>query len=73
MTIHEALKICFDEDIRVYPVISGKNHQIEYSEKGVVKVKYTKILKSTKTVNEAITKTYIFLANELQQKKIPPK
>lgn len=69
MKINEALKICFSNDIKVYPVVNGKFHQIEYSQKDVIKKKYSKILKTPKTLDEAMRKTYIFLAKKIQEKK----
>jgi hypothetical protein len=62
--ISEAMSICFMNKIKVYPVIAGKKHQIEYSKDDVVQTRYKKIL-GKKEVNDAMTKTYFFLAKQL--------
>tara|TARA_R100000353_G_scaffold174249_1_gene141797 strand:- start:822 stop:1052 length:231 start_codon:yes stop_codon:yes gene_type:complete len=36
--IHEVMKVCFDNDIKIYPVIYDKNHlQLEINYKGKIK------------------------------------
>lgn len=65
MNEHDACKICFDEGIEVYPVIVGKNHQIEYTKNGIIQKRYSKLLTTPKKVNDAMSKTYIFLAKKI--------
>ena len=65
MDINEASAICIRRGILVYPVVIGGRHQIEYSNNGISQTRYKKILKTPKEINEAMTKTYIFLAKKL--------
>tara|TARA_R110002020_G_scaffold453632_2_gene668629 strand:- start:2827 stop:3042 length:216 start_codon:yes stop_codon:yes gene_type:complete len=68
MDINKAMQICFKEKIAVYPIIKSKEHKIEYSVNGVVEKRYSKILSTKKQVNEAVKKTYIYLANSIVKK-----
>jgi len=70
MDVTKAIKICFDNKIAVYPVIFNKKHKIEYSINGIPKKRYDKILTTSKSVDEAMSKTYIFLAEKLNSEKI---
>lgn len=66
MENHEAIAICFKNNIKVYPVVSEKTRfQIEYSVNDVPKKRFDKVLKDSKEVNIAMTKTYHFLAQKL--------
>lgn len=66
--------ICMKNGIAVYPVgVKGgrkSDWQIEYSEFGVVKQRFKKILTTSKQVNDAMRKTYKFLADEILNQKL---
>lgn len=62
----EACKICLDKGIKVYPVVSGNYFQIEYSVNNKPKKRFEKVLRKSKDVNDAMTKTYIYLAKKIK-------
>jgi hypothetical protein len=64
MSINEAMSICFKNGIKVYPVIYGKKHKIEYSLNGKSQTRYEKILQNSKEISIAMKKTYVYLANK---------
>ena len=73
MNINEAMKICFDNKVKVYPVISIENKkkvtQIEFS-LGLDKTqRYKKTLKESKEISLAMKKTYIYLAEKIKRKE----
>lgn len=68
MEIAEAMYICIKNNIKVYPIIVGYKFKIEVSINGNIKL-YDKILTS-KEVNKAMTKTYIFYAKKFFNKEL---
>jgi len=65
MDINEASAICIRKDLLVYPVGAKGGHKIEYSLNGISQTRYNKILKTSKEVNKAMEKTYIYHAKKL--------
>tara|TARA_R110000851_G_scaffold332337_1_gene508160 strand:- start:3955 stop:4164 length:210 start_codon:yes stop_codon:yes gene_type:complete len=65
MNIDKAMSTCIGRGIKVYPIAISKNSIfIESSNDGLIK-RYSKELKSLKEINEALRKTYIFLAEKI--------
>jgi len=65
MTIGEACSICFKKGIKVYPVKVGGTWRINVKEEGKSPIRYNKSVTEGKETNEAMTKTYIFLAKKI--------
>jgi hypothetical protein len=65
MTIGEACSICFKKGIKVYPVKVGGTWRIEYKEDGRPAFRYEKALKEGLDTNNAMSKTYFFLAKKI--------
>lgn len=62
MEISEAMGICFKKGVTVYPT---NTKQVEYATNGIPTKRYKRVLGNKKEMNEALTKTYIFLAETL--------
>ena len=66
MNINDAMCICFKNKLIVYPIIEKPGWKVEVNDQKNKKITiYKKIIKSSKDLNEAITKTYIFWAKKL--------
>jgi len=63
MNISKAMSICFENNIKVYPVRVGNNFMVCYVKKGEEK-QFDKLVSKTE-VNDAIAKTYIYLAGNV--------
>ena len=60
--------ICMKNGILVYPVgLKGNNWKIEYSKNGKVIKTFDKVLTNNKQIQDAMKKTYKFLAEQLCQ------
>ena len=66
MEISEAMRKCFKNKIIVYPVNTVVGWKVEYVLKGK-KYKFNKVLNGNKEKNNAITKSYIYLAEKYCQ------
>ena len=64
MTISEAMSICFKNNTKVYPVVKGFFLNVQVSLNGKIKTFDTKL--TTKNVNEALIKTYLFYAEKFK-------
>ena len=64
MEINKAMSRCFKNNTIVYVVHSAPYYFIEIDVNGLIK-KYDKPLLKSKEINEAMEKTYIFLAKKL--------
>lgn len=62
MTISQAMSICFKNNTKVYPVISGIYFNVQVNLNGKIKTFDSKL--TTKNVNDALTKTYFFYAEK---------
>ncbi len=60
MEISDAMAKCFKNKIKCYPIKTSLGWKIQYIINGK-KNTFNKTLNSNKEVNEAMTKTYIFL------------
>jgi hypothetical protein len=65
MGISEACSICFKKEIKVYPVKVGATWRIEVKTGNNKPIRYEKPLKQGLDTNNALSKTYIFLANKI--------
>jgi len=63
MEISEAMIKCFKNKIKVYPVNTVVGWKIEYIFKGK-KYKFNKVLNGNEEKNNAITKSYLYLAQK---------
>ena len=66
MQIEDAVSLCMKNGIKVYPVSFNNNHKIEYSRNGIPEKTFDKVLINSKEVNNAIIKTYIYLAKRIK-------
>ncbi len=65
LTISNAMSICFKNGVKAYVICLNKNtFYIESIVSGKVK-RYSKSSKNNKEANEALKKTYIFLAKKI--------
>ena len=60
----EACKICLDKGVKVYPVVDGDYHKLEYSTKNK-KVRFKKVIRKNTQVGLAMRDTYIYLAKKI--------
>lgn len=67
MDINKAMSLCFRKEIKVYPIKDGKDWFIEFSVGTAKPTRFPKKL-NKKDVNNAISKTYIFLAKKIEEK-----
>lgn len=63
MDWHEAIRICFKNNVKVYPIYKFRKWFIECDINGKIK-SFPKPLKSNE-IDNAMKKTYIFLAEKL--------
>lgn len=67
MLVRDAIKICFDNGIKISPIPKGKKWQIEITVNGKTKV-FDKVLTSKELNNQIdhpVAKTYIHYAKKL--------
>lgn len=69
MTISEACSICFKKEIKVYPVKVGGTWRIEVKTDNNKPMRYKKALKQGLDTNNAMIKTYIYLAKKIINKE----
>jgi len=74
MNISEACSICFKKEIKVYPVKVGATWRItwriEVKTGNNKPIRYEKPLKQGFDTNNAMSKTYIFLAKKIIKEQI---
>ena len=67
MKINQAIRIVFDSDMIVYPIIDGKGFKIAFKRKNKPEEIYKKLLKQGAETSDALYKTYIFLAKKIEK------
>lgn len=64
MEINQAINICLKKGIKVYPEFIKPYWRVAVKNKG--KIKISDKPHTSKTINQALTNTYIFLAKKLK-------
>ena len=67
--INKAMGVCFKNGVKVYPVLSGRDHKIQVEINGKKQPPYNKILRNSKEVNDAMTSTYFYCAEKILKLK----
>ena len=65
MTISKAMQKCFENKAKVYPIIKNKRFLIKVEFETRKPITYKKELKTKNEVNDAMIKTYIYIAKQL--------
>jgi hypothetical protein len=72
MGISDYMKICHDRGVKIYPIYSNIYSSncflIQVNNNGKITT-YEKKLRLSKEINDALQKTYVFIAKKLLQKK----
>jgi len=66
MDINEAMRICFKNNVKIYPQITRSIYRVAIDRNGKVQIGQKTF--NNKNINDAIIKTYLYIAQELNSK-----
>ena len=66
MEINEAMRICFKNNVKIYPQINRSIYRVAIDRDGQVQIGQKTF--NNKTINDAIIKTYLYIAEQLNSK-----
>ena len=66
MEINEAMRICFKNNVKIYPQINRSIYRVAIDRDGQVQIGQKTF--NNKNINNAIIKTYLYIAEQLNSK-----
>ena len=66
MEINKAMRICFKNNVKIYPQINRSIYRVAIDRDGEIQIGQKTF--NNKTINDAIIKTYLYIAEQLNSK-----